>query len=134
MWYWQNLFVCKRFKWTKASIFERENVGKKQLSDPNALIDCSNAIDDVYENIDDYNLSRNRERKKIIFFGDMIADIIDKRRIQAILKEFFIRCRKYFTCFYHSILFFCPKRCHIIFNILLDYENKQQKRITKYYN
>ena len=25
---------------------------------------------------------------------------------------------KYFTCFYHTVLFFCPKRCQIKFNKL----------------
>ena len=28
------------------------------LSDPNAFIECSNAMDDVYENIDDCNANR----------------------------------------------------------------------------
>ena len=41
---------------------------------------------------------------------------------------------KYFTCFYHAVLFFCPKRCKIKFDTLFDYENKQQKRFTKYYD
>ena len=41
---------------------------------------------------------------------------------------------QYFACVYHSVLFFCTKRCEIKFGTLLDYENQQQKRITKYYN
>ena len=49
-------------------------------------------MDDVYENIDDYNPSR--KRKKLIVFDDMIADIMTNRRFQAIIKELFIRCRK----------------------------------------
>ena len=35
-------------------------------------------MDDVYENIDDYNLSRKRKRKKLIVLDDMIADIMTK--------------------------------------------------------
>ena len=31
-----------------------EDVGIRQYNDPNAFIDCSNMVDDVYENIDDY--------------------------------------------------------------------------------
>ena len=31
---------------------------------------------------------------------------------------------KYFTCFYHRILFFCSKRCQIKFNTIFDHENK----------
>ena len=47
--------------------------------------------DDVYNNIDDYNL--NRKRKILIVFDDMIADIIiTNKKFQAILKELFIRC------------------------------------------
>ena len=51
-------------------------VGIKYLNDPNAFIECSNTMDDVSENIDDYNPSR--KRKMLIVFDDMIADIITK--------------------------------------------------------
>ena len=89
-------------------------------------------MDDVYENINDYNPIR--KRKKLIVFDDMIADIMTNKRFQAIIKELFIRCRKLNTRFYHSILLFCSKRCQIKFNSLLNNENQQQKRITKYCN
>ena len=49
-------------------------------------------MDDVYENINDYNPSR--KRKILIIFEDMIADIMTNKRIRAIIKELFIRCRK----------------------------------------
>ena len=49
-------------------------------------------MDDVYENIDDYNL--NRKRKVLIVFDDMIADIMTSKKFQSIIKELFIRCRK----------------------------------------
>ena len=49
-------------------------------------------MDDVYENINDYNSSR--KRKKLIAFDDMIANIMTNRRFQAIIKELLIRCRK----------------------------------------
>ena len=49
-------------------------------------------MDDVYKNINDYNPIR--KRKKLIVFDDMIADIMDNRKFQAIIKELFIRCRK----------------------------------------
>ena len=58
-----------------------ENVGTKR----------SNTTDDVYENIDDYNPSR---KKKLIVFGDMIADILTNEKFQDIIKELFLRCRK----------------------------------------
>ena len=49
-------------------------------------------MDDVYENIHDYNLSR--KRKIMIVFDDMIAAIMTNKKFQAIIKELFIRCRK----------------------------------------
>ena len=49
-------------------------------------------MDEVYENIDNYNL--NSKRKILIAFDDMIAEIMTDKRIQSIIKELFIRCRK----------------------------------------
>ena len=42
-------------------INNRENTGIKHLNDSKAFIDCSNTLDDVYENIDLYNPNRKRE-------------------------------------------------------------------------
>ena len=43
-------------------IKKREDVGTKYFDDPNAFIECSNTMDDVYENyIDAYN---TRQKKK----------------------------------------------------------------------
>ena len=36
-------------------IKEREDAGIKHFNDPNAFIECSSTMDDVYENIGDYN-------------------------------------------------------------------------------
>ena len=73
-------------------IKNRENAGIKHLNDSNAFIQCSNTMDNVYENIDDYN--PNRKRKILIVFDDMIANIMTNKKFQAIIKELFIRCRK----------------------------------------
>ena len=77
----------------KYLIKKRENAGMKHNNNPNAFIECSNTMDDVYKNIDDYNLSRKRKRKKIIVFDDIIADIMTNKKFKAIIKELFIRCR-----------------------------------------
>ena len=69
-----------------------EDAGVKHLNNPNAFIECSNMMDDVYENINDYNPIR--KIKKLFIFDDMIPDIITNKRFQAIAKELFIRCRK----------------------------------------
>ena len=42
----------------KILIKKRKDVGIKHLNDPNAFIECSNTMDDVYKNIHDYNPSR----------------------------------------------------------------------------
>ena len=55
-------------------IKKRKKAGIKHLNDPNAFMECSNTVDDVYENINDYNLSR--KRKILIVFDDMIADMM----------------------------------------------------------
>ena len=73
-------------------ITKREDVGIKHLNNPNTFIECSNTMDDVYNNMNDYN--SNRRRKILIVFDDMIADIMTNRTFQAIIKELLIRCRK----------------------------------------
>ena len=76
----------------KILIKKREDAGIKHLNDPNAFIECSNTMDDVYENIHDYN--SGRKRKILIVFDHMITDIVTNKRFQATIKELFIRCRK----------------------------------------
>ena len=73
-------------------IKKRKDVGIKYCNDPNAFIECSNRNNDVYQNIDDPNPSR--KRKVLIVFDDMIVDIMSNKKLQAIIKELFIRCTK----------------------------------------
>ena len=69
-----------------------ENAGIKHLNDSKAFIECSNTMNDVCENIDNYN--PKRRRKVLIVFDEMIADIMTNKKFQSIIKELFIRCRK----------------------------------------
>ena len=46
----------------------------------------------VYKNIDKYN--PNKENKVLIVFDDVIADIINNKKLNSIVTELFIRCRK----------------------------------------
>ena len=73
-------------------IRNRENTGIKHLNDSKAFIEYSNTMNDVYENIDLYN--PNRQRKVLIVFDDMIADVMTNKKFQSIIKELFIRCTK----------------------------------------
>ena len=69
-----------------------ENARIKNLNDLNACIEYLNNMDDIYENIDDYN--SKRKRKVLIVFDDMISHAMSNKKAQSVLKELFIRCRK----------------------------------------
>ena len=69
-----------------------KNAGTKHLNDPNALVKCSNTMDDVYGDTDNYN--PNRKRNILIVFDDIIADIKPNEKFRAMAPELFIRCRK----------------------------------------
>ena len=73
-------------------IKNRENVGIKHLNGSKTFIECSNTMNDVYENIDHYN--PNRKRKVLIVFDDMIAYIMTNKKFPSIIKELSIRYRK----------------------------------------
>ena len=49
-------------------------------------------MQDVYKNIDEYNVVK--ERKILIFFDDMIADMINNKKLNSIVTKLFIRGRK----------------------------------------
>ena len=73
-------------------INKREGVGLKHCNDLKAFIEYSNTIDDIYENIEEYNL--NKERKILIVFDDMIVDMLNNKKLNPIVTELFIRVRK----------------------------------------
>ena len=49
-------------------------------------------MQDVYKNIEDYN--PGKKRKILIVFDDMIADIINNKKLNPVVTELFIRGRK----------------------------------------
>ena len=71
---------------------KREKVGIEHFNDPKAFIEYSNDMGDVYENIDEYNI--NKDRKILIVFDDMIPDMIKNKNLNLIVTELFIRGRK----------------------------------------
>ena len=80
----KNYLYAKDLSEPKYEFFikKRENAGIKHLNDSNAFIEHSNTMDDVHENIDDYN--PNWKRKNLIVFDDMIAEIMSNKKFQAI--------------------------------------------------
>ena len=69
-------------------IKKREHVGIKYCNYPNAFIEYSNTMDDVYENIDDYNPSR--KRKISVVFDDMIADIMTNKNFKPLSNNYLL--------------------------------------------
>ena len=49
-------------------------------------------MQDVYKNIEDYN--PGKKRKMLIVFDDMIADMINNKKLNLVVTELLIRCRK----------------------------------------
>ena len=72
-------------------INKRESAGLMYLSDSKVFIECSNDMDDVYKNIEDYN--PNKKRKILIVFDDLIADMLSNKKVNPIVTELFIRGR-----------------------------------------
>ena len=64
----------------------------KNLKHPNAFINCLHTIDDVYENLEDYNPTK--KRRILIVFDDMIADMECNKKLSLIVTELFLRGRK----------------------------------------
>ena len=71
---------------------KRESIGIKHFNDPKAFIEYWNDMHDVYQNINDYN--PDKENKILIVFDDMIADMINNKKLNSIVTELFIRGRK----------------------------------------
>ena len=55
-------------------------------------MEYSNDMQDVYKNIENYNPRKNR--KVLIVFDDMIADVINNKKLNPVVTELFIRGRK----------------------------------------
>ena len=73
-------------------INKREKVGLDHFKDTEAFIEYSNDMLDVYNQIENYN--PNKKRKILIGFDDMIAHMINNKRLNSIVTELFIRGRK----------------------------------------
>ena len=83
----QRIHMKKKYQYL---INKREEVGLDHFNDPKTFIEYD--MRDVYKNIEDYN--PGRERKILIVFDDMIADMINNKKLHPIVTELFIRGRK----------------------------------------
>ena len=61
----------------------RESAALKYFNDAKVFIDFSNDMHDVYKNIDEYNI--DKEPKILIVFDDMIANMINNKKLNSIV-------------------------------------------------
>ena len=74
-------------------LLTEERVGIKNLKNTKAFINYSQTIDDIVENLEDYN--QIKKRIVLIVFIAMIADIEYNKKISPIVTELFLRGRKF---------------------------------------
>ena len=115
-------------------INKREQAGIKILNDPKSFIEYSSDMDDVLDNINNYN--KNRDKKVLIVFDNMIADIEYNKNFKRIIKELFYRARKinvsivFITQSYFRVL--QDARLNSTHYILMKINNKKElKRIAE---
>ena len=70
-------------------INKTESSGLKHFSDPKAFIEYSNDMQGVYKNIDEYNA--DKKRKILTVFDDMIADMINSKKLNSVITKLFIK-------------------------------------------
>ena len=63
-------------------IKKRESIGLKHFNDLKAFIEYSNDMHEFYKNVDHYN--PDKENKILIVFDDMIADMINNKKLNSI--------------------------------------------------
>ena len=73
-------------------INKQESTRLKHFNDSRDFIEYSNNMDDIYENIEEYN--PNKKYKILLVFDDMIADVLSHKKINPVVNELFIRGKK----------------------------------------
>ena len=109
-------------------INKRENVELDHFKDLKAFMEYSNDMQDVYKNIEYYN--PGKKRKILIVFDDMIADMINNKKLNPVVTELFIGGRKLSI----SVVFITQSYFKVLKDVRLNsthffyYENSKQKR------
>ena len=73
-------------------IDRRESTSLKHFNDSKAFVEYSYDMDYIYKNIEEYR--PNKKRKILIVFDDVIATMFSNKKLNPIVTELFIRCRK----------------------------------------
>ena len=63
--------------------------GLKNFNDAKAFMEYSNDMDDIYKNIEEYKANKNR--KILIVFDVMIADMLSDKMLNPIVTELILK-------------------------------------------
>ena len=74
-------------------IKRRQKIQIEYEKNPQAFIDYSQTVDDVYEHLEEYYPSK--KRKVVIVFDDMIVDMEANKKLCHIVTDLFIRGGKF---------------------------------------
>ena len=103
-------------------------MGLDHFNDPKAFMEYSNDILDFYKNIKDYN--PDKKTKVLIVFDDMIADMINNKKLNSIVTELFFRDRKlnFSIVFITQSYFKVPKdvRLNSTHSFIMNIPNKRE--------
>ena len=72
------------------------------MNNSKAFIEYSNDMDDIFKSIEEYKL--NKKHKILISFDDMIAYMLTYKKLNPLVTELFIRCRKLIISLRQKIL------------------------------
>ena len=106
-------------------INNRESAGLKSFNNPKAFFQYLNDMDEIYKNIEEYNLDTKKEI--LIVVDDIIADMLSNKKLNPIVTELFIRGRKLnmYPVFITQSYFAVPK-----FYTIFCYEHSEQTRAS----
>ena len=88
--------------------------GRGQVKNPKAFTDYSQKIDDVYENLEDYNPTK--KMRLLIVFDDMIADMESNKKLILLFTVLFLRGKNpiFHLFLYHNLILECLDQDTII--------------------
>ena len=107
----------------------QESTGLKHFIDPKAIINYSNDMGDIYENIEEYNPAK--KQKILIVFDNMTADMLGNIKLNPIATELFIRCRRLnISLVFITQTYFAVRKYYAKFHKLFLHENSKQMKFS----
>ena len=108
--------------------------GLKNFNDAKAFMEYSNDMDDIYKNIEEYKANKNR--KILIVFDVMIADMLSDKMLNPIVTELNIKGRKLniSLVFITQSYFAVPKNIRLNFThyFIMKIQSKQELQQTAF--